>query len=67
MFIQRLVKLPTITSNKCNRMEQDEIIQYGNYEQPWKLDCGGSCGCNCEKKHEYEIERINNMESKYKS
>ena len=42
MSIQKLVKPSTITSNKYNRMEQDELIQYGNYEQPWKLNSGGS-------------------------
>ena len=51
MFIQKLVKPPTIASNKYKYkgMEQDELVQYGNYEQPWKLDSGASghyCGKN---------------------
>ena len=49
MFIQKLVKSPTITSNNYNGIEQDELVQYGNYKQPWQLDSGASgyyCGKN---------------------
>ena len=42
IFIQKLIKLPTITSNKYNGMEQDELVQYGNYNQPWKLNSATS-------------------------
>ena len=45
--IQKLVKLQTITSNKYDGVEQDELVHYGNYDQPWKLDSGASghyCG-----------------------
>ena len=42
MSIQKLVKPPTITSNKYDVAKQDELVQYGNYDQPWKLDSGAS-------------------------
>ena len=47
MSIQKLVKPQTITSNKYDGVEQDELVHYGNYDQPWKLDSGASghyCG-----------------------
>ena len=47
MSIQKQVMPPTITSNKYGKVEQDELVQYGNYQQPWKLDSGASghyCG-----------------------
>ena len=52
MFIQKLVKPPTIASNKYKYkgMEQDELVQYGNYKQPYKLDSGAG-GHYCGKKH----------------
>ena len=34
MSIQKLVKPPTITSNKYDGVEQDELVYYGNYDQP---------------------------------
>ena len=46
MSIQKVVK-PTITSNRYCGIEQDELVQYGDYNQPWKLDSGASghfCG-----------------------
>ena len=46
MAIQKVVK-PTITSNHYSGIEQDKLVQYGNYKQPWKLDSGASghfCG-----------------------
>ena len=47
MSIQKLVKPTTMTSNKYAGVEQDELVHYGNYDQPWKLDSGASghyCG-----------------------
>ena len=47
MSIQKVVKQKTKTSNQYSRVEQDELIQYGDYNQPWKLDSGASghyCG-----------------------
>ena len=49
MSIQKLVKSQTITSNKYDGVEQDELVQYGDYQQPWKLDSGANghyCGKN---------------------
>ena len=31
MSIQKLVKLPTITTNNYERVEVDELVDYGNY------------------------------------
>ena len=47
MSIQKVVKPKTITSNQYNGVEQDKLVQYGDYNQPWKLDSGASghyCG-----------------------
>ena len=47
MSIQKLVKPPTVSCNKYDGVEQDKSVQYGNYEQSWKLDSGASghyCG-----------------------
>ena len=47
MLIQKLEKLPTTTSNSYNGFEADELVEYGDYQQPWKLDSGASghyCG-----------------------
>ena len=41
------MKPQTITFNQYNGVEQDELVQYGNYNQPWKLDSrdsGHYCG-----------------------
>ena len=46
MSIKKVVK-PIITSNHYSGVEQDELVQYGDYNQPWKLDSGASghfCG-----------------------
>ena len=46
MSIQKVIK-PTITSNHYSGFEQDKLGQYGDYNQPWKLDSGESghfCG-----------------------
>ena len=46
MAIQKVVK-PTITSNQYSNIEPEKLVQYGNYNQPWKLDSGASghfCG-----------------------
>ena len=46
ILIQKAVK-PTITSNHYSGVKQDELVQYGDYNQPWKLDSGTSghfCG-----------------------
>ena len=47
MAIQKVVK-PTITSNHYSGVEQDELVQYVNYNQPWKLDSGAN-GHFCRK------------------
>ena len=49
MSIQKLVKSPIITHNNYNGVEADELVEYGDYRQPWKLDSGASghyCGKN---------------------
>ena len=49
MSIQKPVKAPIITHNKYDAIESDELVAYGNYRQPWKLDSGASghyCGRN---------------------
>ena len=46
MAIQKVVK-PTITFNHYSGVEKDKLVQYGNYNQLWKLDSGASghfCG-----------------------
>ena len=53
MSIQKLVKPQTITSNQYDGAEQDELVQYGDYNQPWKLDSGAS-GHYYRKQKEYE-------------
>ena len=65
MSIQKLVKPPTITANKYNRVELDELVQYGDYQQPWKLDSGAS-GHYCGKNTGVWNRQNNNMASKYK-
>ena len=34
MSIQKVVKPKTITFNQYSGVEQDELVQYGNYNQP---------------------------------
>ena len=49
MFIQKLIKPPTITANNYNGVKTDELVEYGDYQQPWKIDSGASghyCGKN---------------------
>ena len=40
MSIQKLVKPKTKTSNQYDGVKQDKLVQYGDYNQPWKLDSG---------------------------
>ena len=47
MAIQKAVKT-TITFNHYSGVKQDKLVQYGDYNQPWKLDSGAS-GHFCEK------------------
>ena len=42
MSIQKLEKNPTTTTNNYKGLEADELGDYGNYWQPWKLDSGAS-------------------------
>ena len=45
--IQKIVKPKTITTNQYNGVEQNELVQYFDCNQPWKLDSGASghyCG-----------------------
>ena len=47
MLIQELEKTLTTTSNNYNRFAVDELVDFGNYRQLWKLDSGGNrhyCG-----------------------
>ena len=49
MSIQKPVKAPIITHNNYDAIESDELVAYGDYRQPWKLDSGASghyCGKN---------------------
>ena len=49
MSIQKPVKTPIITHNNYDAIESDELVAYGDYRQPWKLDSGASghyCGRN---------------------
>ena len=42
-------KTPTKSSNSYNGFKADELGEYGDYRQPWKLDSGASghyCGKN---------------------
>ena len=41
MLIQKLEKTPTPTTNNCKGFEADKLVDYSNYQQPWKLDSGG--------------------------
>ena len=36
MWIQKLKKAHTTTSNNYNRLESNELVEYSDYEQPWK-------------------------------
>ena len=42
MSIQKLKKAPTKTNNNYNGLESNELEEYGDYQQPWKLDSGAS-------------------------
>ena len=49
MSIQKPVKMPISTHNNYDAIESDELVAYGDYRQPWKLDSGASghyCGRN---------------------
>ena len=49
MAIQKPVKAPIIIHNNYDAVESDELVEYGDYRQPWKLDSGASghyCGKN---------------------
>ena len=65
MSIQKPVKPPIITHNNYDAVETDELVEYGDYQQPWKLDSGAS-GHYCEITQEYGIVKNNEMASKYK-
>ena len=64
MAIQKVVK-PTITSNHYSGINQDELVQYGDYKQPWKLDSRAS-GHFCGKQTGVRNRRKKNMTSTYK-
>ena len=53
MSIRKLVKPQIITFNQYNGVKQDKLVQYGDYNQPWKLESGES-GHYCGNKQEYE-------------
>ena len=57
MSIQKVVKPKTNTSNQYSGVESDELVQYGNYNQPWKLDSGAS-GHYCGKQTGVRNQRI---------
>ena len=49
MLIQKPVKAPIIIHNNYDAVKTDELVDYGDYQQPWKLDSGVSghyCGKN---------------------
>ena len=49
MLIQKPVKPPIIIHNNYDAVKTDELVEYGDYRQPWKLDSGASghyCGKN---------------------
>ena len=42
MLIQKLEKTPTPTTNNYKGLKAETLMDYGNYQQPWKLDSGAS-------------------------
>ena len=42
MSIQELEKSLTTKSNNYIGLESDELVEYGDYQQPWKLGSGAS-------------------------
>ena len=61
MANQKVVK-PTITSNQYSGVKQDKLGQYGDYNQPWKLDsrasghfCGKQTGLRNRRKKKHGI------------
>ena len=62
MSIQKIVKPQTITSNQYDGVEQDKLVQYRDYDQPWKLDseasghyCGKRTGVRKRRKKSNDI------------
>ena len=49
MSIQKPVKAPIMIHNNYDAVKIDELVEYGDYQQPWKLNSGASghyCGNN---------------------